>query len=250
MGVETSGLRPEAAAGGRPAVLLDALGTLLRFEPPAPRLRAALAARGVEVDEVTAAAAIRAEIGFYRRHLQEGRDAVSLAGLRERSAEAMRPALGPAAAALPPAALTEVLLDALVFVAYPDAAPALAALRADGYALVVVSNWDASLPERLAETGLAPLVDAAVASAVLGVAKPERAIFDHALALVGARAGASWHVGDTWHVDVTGARAAGLRPVLVAREGEAGAPGGRRRRRTPVLADLRGLPGLIAAGAA
>jgi putative hydrolase of the HAD superfamily len=271
MGSETSGSRARAAAGGRPAVLLDALGTLLRFEPPAPRLRAALAARGVDVGEAAATAAMRAEIGFYRRHLHEGRDPASLAALRERSAEAMRPALGPAAAALPRAALTAALLDALVFVAYPDAAPALAALREDGYALVVVSNWDASLPERLAETGLAPLVDAAVASAVLGVAKPERAIFAHALGLVDARPKASWHVGDTWHVDVAGARAAGLRPVLVTRAGERALPGGgdaggaargpapvpaeRRRgaawaRKVPVLADLRGLPGLVAASAA
>ena len=47
--------------------------------------------------------------------------------------------------------------------------------------LVVVSNWDVSLHERLAETGLAPLVDGAVASAEVGAAKPDRAIFAHAL---------------------------------------------------------------------
>ena len=45
-----------------------------------------------------------------------------------------------------------------------------------GLAIVVVSNWDHSLHERLTETGLAPLVDAAVASAELGHAKPERAM--------------------------------------------------------------------------
>jgi putative hydrolase of the HAD superfamily len=200
----------------------------------------------VEIDEATASAAIRAEIAFYRRHLHEGRDAASLAVLRRRSAEAMRPVLGPAAAALPGPRLTDALLEALVFVAYPDAAPALAALRADGYALVVVSNWDASLQERLEETGLAPLVDAAVASAELGVAKPERAIFAHALRAVGARARASWHVGDTWHVDVAGALASGLRPVLIARDG--GAPPARAAgRAVPVLPDLRGLPALVAA---
>jgi putative hydrolase of the HAD superfamily len=176
----------------------------------------------------------------------------------------MRPALGPAATALPGPELTGALLEALVFVAYPDAAPALVALRADGYALVVVSNWDASLHERLEETGLAPLVDAAVASAELGVAKPERAIFAHALHAVGARARVSWHVGDTWHVDVAGALSSGLRPVLIARAGDGdaagaggatrrGARGGRdggitgRGREVPVLPDLRGLPRLVAA---
>ena len=85
--------------------------------------------------------------------------------------------------------LTDALLAALRFRAYPDAAPALRELRALGLRLVVVSNWDASLHERLHETGLAPLVDGAVASAELGHAKPDRAIFEHALELAGRRAG-------------------------------------------------------------
>jgi putative hydrolase of the HAD superfamily len=229
----------------RPAVLLDALGTLLRFEPPAPRLREALRARaGVDLGPDVAAAAMRAEITYYRAHLHEGRDARSLRDLRRRAASAMRPALPPAAAELPLDVLCAALLDALVFVAYPDAAPALAALRADGVALVVVSNWDASLHDRLAETGLAPLLDGAVASAELGVAKPDPAIFVHALALAGAAPGDSWHVGDTPEADVAGAAHAGLRPVLVARDGAVAAPPG-----VPVLADLRPLPALVRAAA-
>jgi len=234
---------PAGRPSGRAAVLLDALGTLLFFEPPAPRLRAALRARaGVDVDDAAAAAAMRAEIRFYRAHLHEGRDADSLALLRRRSAEAMRPALPPAAAALPAAVLTAALLDALVFRAYPEVPGALAGLRDRGVALVVVSNWDFSLHERLAETGLAPLVDAAVASAELGAAKPEPAIFAHALGLVGAEAGASWHVGDTPEADVEGALAAGLRAVLVARDGAVAAPAG-----VPVIPDLAPLPGIVAA---
>ncbi len=194
------------------AVLFDALGTLVHFEPPAPLLRAALRERlGVEVAAEAAEAAMKAEIAYYRAHLHEGRDAESLADLRRRSAEAMRPALGV------DADLTDVLLAALRFRAYPDAAPALATLRARGLAIVVVSNWDHSLHERLAETGLAPLVDAAVASAELGHAKPERAIFEHALELAGATAGEALHAGDSPEEDVAGALAAGLRAVLVAR---------------------------------
>jgi len=219
------------------------MGTLLRFEDPAPRLRAALRERlGADVGAAAAAAAIRAEIGFYRARLHEGRDAASLAALRERCAEAMRPALGPAAAGAPAPLLTAALLEAIVFSAYPDAAPALRALRAAGWALVVVSNWDASLHERLAETGLAELVDGAVASAELGAAKPDHAIFARALALAGAHAGDAWHVGDSVGADVEGAFAAGIRPVLLARDGAPSAPPG-----VPVLANLDGLPGLIAA---
>ena len=96
---------------------------------------------------------------------------------------------------------------------------ALRRLRAAGLRLVVVSNWDASLHERLAETGLAGLVDGAIASAEAGSAKPDPAIFARALALARVPAEAAWHVGDSVEADVEGARAAGLRPVLISRHG-------------------------------
>jgi putative hydrolase of the HAD superfamily len=218
------------------AVLLDALGTLLTFEPPAPHLRDALRELGVDVSDEVAAAAIGAEIAYYRAHLHEGRDAASLADLRTRSAAAMRSALGVEVDA---AALTRALLASLRFRAYPDAAPALRELRARGLRLVVVSNWDVSLYERLEETGLAALVDGAVASAELGHAKPDRAIFAHALELAGAAPEAALHAGDSVDADVAGALAAGLRAVLVARDGWADAPSG-----VPVVRSLAELPAL------
>lgn len=223
------------------AVLLDAMGTLLTFADPAPRLRAALRDRlGADVGEDAARAAIRAEIAYYRAHLHRGRDAASLAALRADCAAAMRPALGLDA---PVGVLTAALLDALAFSAYPDSAPALRALRAAGLRLVVVSNWDASLHERLAETGLAPLLDGAVASAELGAAKPDPAAFERGLALAGVDRAAAWHVGDSVGADVEGALAAGIRPVLLARDGSTAPPDG-----VPVIRGLDELPGLIARG--
>jgi len=220
------------------ALLLDALGTLMYFEPPAPLLRVALRERcGVVVSEAVAEAAIRAEIAYYRAHLHEGHDPVSLADLRRRCAEAMLPVLG---IAVDVRALTEALLAALRFHAYPDAAPALMAARERGLSIVVVSNWDHSLDERLAETGLAPLIDASVASAELGRAKPDPAIFAYALELARAPAAAALHAGDTLEADVGGALAAGLRAVLVARGGAPpGVPAG-----VPVIASLAELPAL------
>ena len=69
-----------------------------------------------------------------------------------------------------------------------------------------------------------------VASAELGAAKPERAIFEHALALAGVGAERAWHVGDDLRDDVEGARAAGIRAVLLAR---GGSPARRAVRRRP-----------------
>jgi putative hydrolase of the HAD superfamily len=208
------------------AILLDALGTLLRLEPPAPFLRAELRARGVEISADQAERAIAAEIAYYRAHFQEGRDRASLADLRGRCATAMQ-------SALPPVdldALTEALLASLHFTAFPDVEPALAALRARGVRLAVVSNWDVSLHDVLERVGIAPLLDGAVSSAEIGVAKPDPVIFRRGLELAGgAEPGAAWHVGDTPGDDVDGARAAGIEPVLVVRgRPAAAAPAGVR----------------------
>jgi putative hydrolase of the HAD superfamily len=175
---------------------------------------------------------MKAEIAYYRAHLHEGRDAASLHELRVRSAAAMAPVLR-----FDPG--VDTLLAALRFHAYPDALPALEELRARGLRIVVVSNWDASLHERLEETGLAALVDGAVASAELGHAKPDPRIFAHALELAGAPPEAALHAGDTLEADVEGALAAGLRAVLVARDGAAAAPPG-----IPVVGALTELPAL------
>jgi putative hydrolase of the HAD superfamily len=218
------------------------MGTLLTFEPPAPRLRAALrAVTGADVGEQAARRAIRAEIAHYRAHLHLGADAAGLAELRLAAAEAMRPELPDPAAGLPPDVLVGVLLDALRFHAYPEVPSTLRELRRRGYRLVVLSNWDVSLHERLAEAGIDALVDGAVASAELGAAKPERAIFEQALRIAGAAAADAWHVGDSLDADVAGARAAGLRAVLLARDGPQAAPGG-----VPVIASLEALPALLA----
>jgi putative hydrolase of the HAD superfamily len=197
------------------AILLDALGTLLTFEPPAPHLRAALErATGTDIGAGAARAAIKAEITYYRAHLHEGRDPESLHELRVRCAQAM-------ALPFPTAVVLDALLDALRFRAFADSAPFLRAARALGIRLVVVSNWDWSLHERLQETGLAALVDGAIASAEIGSAKPDGAIFAAALELAGTTPEQTWHVGDTPEADVEGARAAGIHPVLIARDGQA-----------------------------
>jgi putative hydrolase of the HAD superfamily len=219
-------------------VLLDALGTLVRLEPPAPRLRRELAARfGLELSEVEAERAIAAEIAYYRSHLDDGRDQATVAALRRRCAEALGAAL-PARLARPPGGeLLEALLASLEFTVFADVRPALTALRARGRAerLVVVSNWDASLNEVLERVGLTPLLDGVVTSAEAGARKPSPAIFQRGLVVAGVAASAAIHVGDTVEEDVAGARAAGVEPVLLRRDGGSRPPG------VQVIAGLREL---------
>jgi putative hydrolase of the HAD superfamily len=219
---------------------LDALGTLLELLPPAPRLRAGLRERlGVEVSEAEAGRAMRAEIAFYRAHLHLGRDRDGLAALRRGCAEVLRDALG--SPELDLGALTEVLLGAIRFEPFPDAAPALRALRERGVALVAASNWDVSLHEQLERTGLRALLDGALSSAEVGAAKPDPAILVRALVIARTAPAHAWHVGDDLEADVGAARAAGMRPVLIDREGAGTPPAGVRR-----IASLGELPELCA----
>jgi len=198
-------------------VFLDALGTLVELQPPAPRLRALLEQRGFQVDEERAAAAFAAEISYYLEHNLEGSDRERLDDLRDRCAGAMMAALE--LPELDHATARELMLGSLEFVPFPDVPPTLAALR--DHRLVVVSNWDCSLADWLRGTGLLEHVDAVVTSAEVGVAKPGRAIFERALELARAEPGQAVHVGDSLENDVAGARATGIRPVLVARDGSA-----------------------------
>lgn len=207
------------------AILLDALGTLLELEPPAPRLVAELRSRGVTVSEDEAAAALAEEIRFYRAHHDLGADRAGLAELRARCTDVLREALPGHARGADD--LQGALLASLRFRPYPEVPGTLEGWSRVGLRLVVVSNWDVSLHDALADTGLAPLVDGALSSAEVGARKPDPLIFERALALAGVAAAEALHVGDSVEYDVAGARAAGVEPVLVVRDGSP-APAGVR----------------------
>jgi putative hydrolase of the HAD superfamily len=210
------------------AMLLDALGTLVELEPPAPLLRAELERSfAVPISGEEAEHAIGAEIAYYRAHMDEGRDPDGVAALRRRCAAALRAALPYAARAQlgDLDTLTEALLASLRFTPYQDALAALPGFRDRGLRLVVVSNWDYSLSEVLMRVGFAELLDAVLTSAEAGARKPAPQIFEQALALAGVSPAAAIHVGDSLEEDVAGARLAGIEPVLVRREAGPSAPG-------------------------
>jgi putative hydrolase of the HAD superfamily len=216
---------PSLAGVGVGAVLLDAFGTLVTLDAPAPRLRALLAERlGVAVTEAQAAAALRAEVGYYRAHMQEGIDVARVAQLHARCAEVLRAALpaDPALTAAAPELMTSVLLDSLRFRVFDDVRETLARLRGAGLRLVVASNWDASLDAVLDRAGLLEALDGVVVSAATGFAKPDPRLLESALLLAGVQPARAVHVGDGFREDVGAALGAGARPVLLSRDGRAG----------------------------
>jgi putative hydrolase of the HAD superfamily len=199
------------------AVLLDALGTLVRLEPPGPRLQVSLRTRlALDVALDRCSTAMRAEMSYYGAHCARASDDATLAMLRLECADVLADVLaaGPIGAELLPC-----LTDAISFSAYPDAAPALEALASQGRRLAVVSNWDVSLPPVLRRLGLAERFETVVHSAAVGAAKPDPRPFRVALERLDLAADECVHVGDDPVNDGQGAAAAGLRAILVDRAG-------------------------------
>ena len=190
------------------AISFDAMGTLVELEAPWVRLGAALE---IPVD-ARLVNATKAEMAYYRDHCHEGRDQASLAALRARCAEVLSSALG---RPVDP----QTLMSSIRFRAFPDAEPALKGLRKRDLRLVCVSNWDISLPAVLERCGLDDLLDGVVTSAAAGARKPDPAIFAAGLELAGCGPDEALHVGDTPEEDVAGARGAGIRALLLDREG-------------------------------
>jgi putative hydrolase of the HAD superfamily len=200
------------------AVLLDVLGTLVELESPGAALREEIErSTGTDVGAERADAAFAAEIRYYLQHHLEGRDIEAVERLRDRCADEICRTL--ALDGLDHATARQAMLAALRFRAFPDAPPLLQELKRRGVRMVAASNWDASLPDALERTGLAPYLDGAVSSAVVGAAKPDPAVFTAALELAGCEPGEAFHAGDSPDGDVEGALAAGVRVALIDRHG-------------------------------
>lgn len=120
-----------------------------------------------------------------------------------------------------------------------DVAPALQALRALTVRLVVVSNANGTLRRLFDRLDLTRWFDVVLDSHEWGVEKPDPRLFHLALAQSGADAASTVHVGDFFHIDVEGARAAGLADaVLLDPAGLYGAAGCTRVARIGEVAEL------------
>ncbi len=101
---------------------------------------------------------------------------------------------------------------------HADALPALAALRARGVRMGVVSNFSPNCEDILRAQGVHAYFDFFIVSAVVGIEKPDPRIFD--LAVSAARRGRAEmvYIGDSVHHDIQGAQGAGLAAILIDRE--------------------------------
>jgi HAD superfamily hydrolase (TIGR01549 family) len=196
-------------------VFLDAGGVIIT--PNWPRLSEALARRGIE-----ASAAALAEAEPYVKLAIDHAPTIQATDDHRRGYVYFDQILERAGIAATRA--TEAAVEELVAfndregawdVVTPGAVAALERLRGAARRLVVVSNSNGRVRRILRRVGLEPLVDLVVDSHEEGVEKPDPRIFEIALERSGADRAATIHCGDIYHVDVVGARAAGIPAVLL-----------------------------------
>jgi putative hydrolase of the HAD superfamily len=200
-------------------VLLDAGGVLVR--PNFDRVAAALRRQGVVADAaVLRAAEAPSKLELDRRAgggtaTDEERGWVYFNLLLSHAGIARSPETDTALAELKAWHDRHCLWDDV-----PDGvAAALRRLRTAGLRLAVVSNSNGTVRTLLERLGFLDLFDEVLDSAVEGMEKPDPRIFHLALQRLGASPEEALFVGDLYHVDVVGGRAAGLRVVLVDEAG-------------------------------
>ena len=135
------------------------------------------------------------------------------------------------------AAMTRAWEQAANFELYDDVLPTLAELRRLGLKLALVSNTGRDLDEFVSHHGLD--VDAAISSRAHGKTKPHESIFRAVLERIEVEPGEAAMVGDSLEDDVEGARALGMRGLLVDRDDRHPEWGEER------LRDLRALPAAL-----
>jgi HAD superfamily hydrolase (TIGR01549 family) len=89
----------------------------------------------------------------------------------------------------------------------------LAALKRRVRIGIVSNNLLEEQQAKIGLCGFGPYVDALVVSEAVGIAKPDPAIFTHALERLACLPDDAVMIGDSWTADIEGARAAGIRPI-------------------------------------
>jgi putative hydrolase of the HAD superfamily len=224
------------------AVLFDAGNTLIYADPA--RMARALAPVGCPADED----AMRAAELVARRRLHEiiadGHDGTEAQLWQEYFVTLMRAAGVPAERLADAGALLRDAhrADHLWTHVAEGTHEALRALADAGCRLAVISNADGRVEGVLERVGLRPHFEFVIDSDVVGVAKPDRRIFDAAVERLGVDAAACLYVGDLYPVDYVGAVGAGMDAVLLD-------PLGVYAGRAPTIASLTELPGHVAGAA-
>jgi putative hydrolase of the HAD superfamily len=115
------------------------------------------------------------------------------------------------------------------WILFPETVDVLESLKGKGYSLGIISNFDSRVYDVMKRLGIYNYFDVFVISSEAGHAKPSHSIFSLALDRAGRESREVVHVGDDLCNDFHGARALGIRALLLDREGEYASAGGINR---------------------
>lgn len=197
-------------ADGSSAVVFDFFGTLTPPTPPAAwRESTSRIANHLGVD-AGALAQVLIETDTERMTGALGDPSEMIRALAERLG------VTPSAVQVEAARSARASHQRRIFRPRPETIPTIAALRAQGKRIGVLSDCAAELPEAWSELPYAEYVDAAVFSCVVGMRKPDRRLYDLISQRLGTRPADCLYIGDGYGRELSGARSAGMRAVLLA----------------------------------
>ena len=207
------------------AVFFDLYQTLIRYEPPREELQArALKDFGVEVKPKLLRWPLVVADGFIYQE-------IACSSLSQRSKEEQmavwvqyeRILLEEAGIEIDEPLIMKLLGKVKQFdsklVLFDDVVPALTDLKSRGLLLGLISNVDCDIKSFLKGLELPSLLQVMVTSREAGVNKPNPGIFREALRRAGVQASEAIYVGDQYEVDVVGANGAGMKGILLDRDG-------------------------------
>lgn len=197
------------------AILLDAGGVLLDLDYPFLRRLIETAERNVTEEELSRLEAVaRREI---HHHVQNG------GRVSETWRDYFRIILARAGV---PVDKHETIIDTLweahqkvgLWTVPIDGGPeTVGELKRRGYRIGVVSNAEGRVAQDLDAAGYRGMLETVVDSHVVGVEKPDPGIFEIAMERMGINRNHTIYLGDVPSVDIKGARAAGVTPILLDR---------------------------------
>lgn len=210
------------------AVFFDFFNTLVYFDPPREKHYADTAAEfGVRISPQAVAAALPEADAWWRSENsrspikdreQAGKfDAYRGYGLR---------ILKDAENTVSPDQALQMLAKAFALgfnlENFADSLPALQALKVKNIQTGVISNIGEQIDSYLDKAGFTGYITHKVTSFEAGYDKPQPQIFQLALKKAGVTAAEALFVGDQYDLDVLGARSAGIKPILINRDGADG----------------------------
>jgi putative hydrolase of the HAD superfamily len=227
-------------------VFLDAGETILHPHPSFPELFSRTAAsRGIDVSPEQVAPVLYGALRNMDRYVTElGLVNPSMSAERSRTLwvhiyERCLVELGIEDGALA-GELFAVFSDVSTYRLFPDALPAIRQLRATGYILGLISNFEGWLEDLLIELEVGHVFDVAVISGLEGVEKPDPKIYKIALEKAGVEPKSAVHVGDSLSLDIQPAAQVGMKTVLLDRAGR------HPEVDCPTITSLEELPALVA----